>query len=105
MVCFPLLLSHCPRALVPSGAHSCVQVVSLTQIQLEEAMKPARFDAPVPQQLPLGERSSLVIEPGTSVSSKEKTSAVVSGPIGSLLAGEKIQFGTSVCPKAYESKY
>ncbi|KAL3678323.1 hypothetical protein R1sor_021279 [Riccia sorocarpa] len=82
------------------GTRSTLQVVSLTQIQLEEAMKPVRFDGPV-AQLPLGERSSLVLEPGTSVSSataKEKTPAAVSGPIGSLLAGEKIQFGAVTSP-------
>ncbi|KAG6549004.1 hypothetical protein Mapa_009446 [Marchantia paleacea] len=83
------------------GTRSTLQVVSLTQIQLEEAMKPVRFEVPVPQQLPLGERSSLVLEPGTSVgsvTSKDKTTASVTGPIGSLLAGEKIQFGAVTSP-------
>ncbi|KAL2634522.1 hypothetical protein R1flu_006001 [Riccia fluitans] len=80
------------------GTRSTLQVVSLTQIQLEEAMKPVRFDGPV-AQLPLGERSSLVLEPvASSVTAKEKTSASVSGPIGSLLAGEKIQFGAVTSP-------
>lgn len=72
------------------------QVVSLTQIQLEEAMKPARYEAPLPQQLPLGERGSMVLDPGTTVASmagKDKLSGSATGPIGSLLAGDKIQFG------------
>lgn len=72
------------------------QVVSLTQIQLEEAMKPVRYEAPVPQQLPLKERGSMVLDPGTTVASiagKDKLSSSATGPIGSLLAGDKIQFG------------
>lgn len=70
--------------------------MSLTQIQLEEAMKPARYEAPASQQLPLEARGSMVLDPGTSVASlagKEKLSASATGPIGSLLAGDKIQFG------------
>jgi hypothetical protein len=71
-------------------------VVSLTQIQLEEAMKPARYEAPVSQQLPLESRGSMVLDPGTTVASlagKDKVSVSATGPIGSLLAGDKIQFG------------
>lgn len=70
--------------------------MSLTQIQLEEAMKPARYEAPVSQQLPLEARGSMVLDPGTTVASlagKDKLSASATGPIGSLLAGDKIQFG------------
>ena len=71
-------------------------MVSLTQIQLEEAMKPARYESPVSQQLPLEARGSMVLDPGTTVASlagKDKLSASATGPIGSLLAGDKIQFG------------
>lgn len=71
-------------------------MVSLTQIQLEEAMKPARYEAIVSQQLPLEARGSMVLDPGTTVASmagKDKFSVPTAGPIGSLLAGGKIQFG------------
>ncbi|CAM6081698.1 unnamed protein product [Calypogeia fissa] len=83
------------------GTRSTLQVVSLTQIQLEEAMKPVRFESAVSQQLPFGDRGTLVLEPVASVSSasgKDKPSASPSGPVGSLLAGEKIQFGAVTSP-------
>lgn len=70
--------------------------MSLTQIQLEEAMKPARYGAPVAQKLPVDARGSMVLDSGTTVASmaaKEKISGFVTGPVGSLLAGDKIQFG------------
>ncbi|CAK9274853.1 unnamed protein product [Sphagnum jensenii] len=77
------------------------QVVSLTQIQLEEAMKPGRFEAPRPQQLSIGEPSSMVLDPGMPVPSmarKDKLSSSAAGPIGSLLAGDRIQFGAMTSP-------
>nr|XP_024389670.1 uncharacterized protein LOC112289022 isoform X3 [Physcomitrium patens] len=80
------------------GTQSTRQVVSLTQIQLEEAMKPARYGAPVAQKLPVDARGSMVLDSGTTVASmaaKEKISGFVTGPVGSLLAGDKIQFVTS----------
>lgn len=83
------------------GTHSTRQVVSLTQIQLEEAMKPARYEASVSQQLPLEVRGSMVLDPGTTVASlagKEKISTSATGPIGSLLGGDKIQFGAVTSP-------
>ncbi|XP_024380724.1 uncharacterized protein [Physcomitrium patens] len=83
------------------GTHSTRQVVSLTQIQLEEAMKPARYEAIVSQQLPLEARGSMVLDPGTTVASmagKDKFSVPTAGPIGSLLAGGKIQFGAVTSP-------
>jgi hypothetical protein len=75
--------------------------VSLTQIQLEEAMKPGRFEAPRPQQLSIGEPSSMVLDPGMPVPSmarKDKLSSSAAGPIGSLLAGDRIQFGAMTSP-------
>lgn len=59
-------------------------------------MKPARHDAPVAQQLPLEARGSLVLDPGTTVASlagKDKLFVPATGPIGTLLSGDKIQFG------------
>ncbi|XP_024528237.1 uncharacterized protein LOC9632822 isoform X1 [Selaginella moellendorffii] len=78
------------------------EVVTLTQIQLEEAMKPARFEVPLPLQVPLSEHLSSGLESTStpSVTAKEKgpRPAAASGPVNSLLAGEKIQFGAVTMP-------
>ncbi|KAH9320870.1 hypothetical protein KI387_015509, partial [Taxus chinensis] len=76
------------------------QVVSLTQIQLEEAMKPVSFEAKRAPLLPLGDRGGMPLESGKSVISvlaqdKPLSSTV---PLNSLLAGEKIQFGAVTSP-------
>lgn len=73
------------------------QVMSLTQSQLDEAMKPAKFDAHVS----VGESSFTVTEssvPLTSISAKDKSFSSAASPINSLLAGEKIQFGAVTSP-------
>lgn len=60
----------------------------LTQTQLEEAMRPAKFE----QQA----GSSFSLEPNNALSATvttEKAFPTSSSPINSLLAGEKIQFG------------
>ena len=65
----------------------------LTQSQLDEAMKPGRFDTHVAS---IGDRSSSVAEPIITTSSlltKDKSFSSAASPINSLLAGEKIQFG------------
>lgn len=94
------------------GQRSTQEVVSLTQIQLEEAMKPIRFEGPLAQKLPMSERVSMVFEPGMSVPSTVvhekaptpvKASVSVSGPISSLLAGETIQFGAVTSPTLISS--
>ncbi|XP_030451968.1 uncharacterized protein LOC115673859 isoform X1 [Syzygium oleosum] len=73
------------------------QVMSLTQSQLDEAMKPAKFDA----RVSVGESSFTVTEgsvPLTSISAKDKSFSSAASPINSLLAGEKIQFGAVTSP-------
>lgn len=73
------------------------QVMALTQTQLDEAMKPARFESHVPS---IGDRSSGVIEPSKLSSSivQEKSFSSTASPLNSLLAGEKIQFGAVTSP-------
>ncbi|XP_052195227.1 uncharacterized protein LOC127803195 [Diospyros lotus] len=74
------------------------QVMPLTQSQLDEAMKPGRFDTHVAS---IGDRSSSVAEPIITTSSlltKDKSFSSAASPINSLLAGEKIQFGAVTSP-------
>ena len=76
--------------------------MALTQTQLDEAMKPGRFDTYVAS---IGDHASSVTEsimPSASASilAKDKAFSSATSPINSLLAGEKIQFG-----KAYVSKH
>lgn len=88
------------------GQRSNQEVVSLTQIQLEEAMKPFRLDVPFPESVRSPEKAVATLEPGLPCSSSlsvEKTitsakAAKASGPLSSLLAGEKIQFGAVTSP-------
>ncbi|KAF8023152.1 hypothetical protein BT93_F0600 [Corymbia citriodora subsp. variegata] len=73
------------------------QVMSLTQSQLDEAMKPAKFD----ERVSVGESNFTVTEssvPLTSISAKDKSFSSAASPINSLLAGEKIQFGAVTSP-------
>lgn len=73
------------------------QVMSLTQTQLDEAMKPALFDA----HMASNKVQSSVSESAMTASSilpKEKPFSSVSSPINSLLAGERIQFGAVTSP-------
>ena len=66
--------------------------MTLTQSQLDEAMKPAKFDT----RASVGEPSfphGEVSMPLASTSTKEKSFSSATSPITSLLAGEKIQFG------------
>lgn len=71
--------------------------MSLTQSQLDEAMKPAKFDAHVS----VGESTFTASEgsvPLASISAKDKSFSSAASPIDSLLAGEKIQFGEQFFP-------
>ncbi|XP_057959881.1 uncharacterized protein LOC131152172 isoform X3 [Malania oleifera] len=70
------------------------QVMALTQSQLDEAMKPGRFEKHVAS---IGDHPGSVTEPSmsSSILAKEKSFSSVTSPINSLLAGEKIQFVTS----------
>uniref|UniRef100_A0A2P2M5N5 Uncharacterized protein n=1 Tax=Rhizophora mucronata TaxID=61149 RepID=A0A2P2M5N5_RHIMU len=73
------------------------QVMSLTQTQLEEAMKPVQFDP----HSSVGDTNNSVNEPSlpsSSILAKEKSFASTPSPINSLLAGEKIQFGAVTSP-------
>ncbi|XVF59429.1 hypothetical protein PTKIN_Ptkin07bG0275100 [Pterospermum kingtungense] len=73
------------------------QVMTLTQTQLDDAMKPAQFDSCAP----IGDRTSSVTDPSMPSSSlllKDKSFSSSSSPINSLLAGEKIQFGAVTSP-------
>ncbi|KAI7743839.1 hypothetical protein M8C21_026975 [Ambrosia artemisiifolia] len=75
------------------------QVISLTQIQLDEAMKPLSFNSThIPS---IGDHTTLVNEPilpSSSILTKGKSVSSSSSPINSLLAGEKIQFGAVTSP-------
>ncbi|XP_031115340.1 uncharacterized protein LOC116019324 isoform X2 [Ipomoea triloba] len=68
------------------------------QSQLEEAMKPVRFDAHVSS---VGSHSSSVSGPSlpsSKILANDKSFASTASPINSLLAGEKIQFGAVTSP-------
>ncbi|XP_076952629.1 uncharacterized protein LOC143626407 [Bidens hawaiensis] len=78
------------------------QVIPLTQTQLDEAMKPARFNTiNTAYVTSIGDHTTLVSEPVLSSSSmltKGKAISSSSSPVNSLLAGEKIQFGAVTSP-------
>lgn len=74
------------------------QVMALTQSQLDEAMKPARFDT---HAASIGDHTNSANEPSIPSSStltKDKQFATAASPVNSLLAGEKIQFGAVTSP-------
>lgn len=68
------------------------QVMPLTQTQLEEAMKPAKFEQAGPG-FPLESNHAL-----SPTATTEKACTSSASPINSLLAGEKIQFGAVTSP-------
>ena len=73
-------------------------MISFTQIQLEEAMKPFRLEGHFPDQSHIPERAPVLLDTGVPhivVSGSEKSTIPINvpGSISSLLAGEKIQFG------------
>lgn len=75
------------------------QVIPLTQTQLDEAMKPARFNTT--HVTSIGDHTPLVSEsilPSSMILTKGKSISSSSSPINSLLAGEKIQFGAVTSP-------
>lgn len=65
--------------------------MSLSQTQIDEAMKPARYDS----HISAGGHSSSTdpMLQTSSILAKDKTFSTGASPISSLLAGEKIQFG------------
>lgn len=72
------------------------QVMALTQSQLDEAMKPAKFES----RVSIGEHSIEVTEhinaSCSATLTKEIPFSSSASPINSLLAGEKIQFGEHI---------
>ncbi|KAI4325523.1 hypothetical protein MLD38_030911 [Melastoma candidum] len=85
-----------------SGISQQVQVMQLTQSQLDEAMKPAEFD----RVASAGDHNIAVTEPimaSSSVLTKDKSFSSAASPINSLLAGEKIQFGAVTSPTVLPS--
>lgn len=69
--------------------------MTLTQTQLDEAMKPEQFDS----HASVGDHNSSVSEPtmpSSSILTKDKPFSSAASPINSLLAGEKIQFGEHI---------
>ncbi|KAI3799035.1 hypothetical protein L1987_34323 [Smallanthus sonchifolius] len=80
-------------------AQSDQQVIPLTQIQLDEAMKPSRFNTT--HITSIGDHTTLDNEPklpSSLILTKGKSVSSSSSPINSLLAGEKIQFGAVTSP-------
>ena len=76
--------------------------MALTQTQLDEAMKPGRFDtcvASIGDHTSSGTESIMPLS-SPSILAKDKAFSSAASPINSLLAGEKIQFG-----KAYLSQH
>ncbi|KAH6760297.1 hypothetical protein C2S51_017246 [Perilla frutescens var. frutescens] len=72
------------------------KVMSLSQTQIDEAMKPARYDSHISA---VGGHSSPVSDPILPSSlTRDKTFSSGASPINSLLAGEKIQFGAVTSP-------
>lgn len=69
------------------------QVMPLTQTQLEEAMRPAKFEQQAGSGFPLD--SNRALSPTVTT---EKVFPSSASPINSLLAGEKIQFGAVTSP-------
>ncbi|KAK1438086.1 hypothetical protein QVD17_03889 [Tagetes erecta] len=74
------------------------QVIPLTQVQLDEAMKPSRFNTK--HITSIGDRPTLDNDPilPSSILTKGKSDPSSSSPINSLLAGQKIQFGAVTSP-------
>ncbi|KAK8321098.1 hypothetical protein V6Z12_A12G080400 [Gossypium hirsutum] len=83
-----------------SWGNSCInqKVMTLTQTQLDDAMKPVQFDTCPP----IRDRNSSVTNPSmpppSSILLKDKSFSNATSPINSLLAGEKIQFGAVTSP-------
>ncbi|CAI9763293.1 unnamed protein product [Fraxinus pennsylvanica] len=73
------------------------QVMALTQTQLEEAMKPARYDSHISVEGNSSTASDPVLA-SSSMLTKDKSLSSGASPINSLLAGERIQFGAVTSP-------
>ncbi|KAI3973600.1 hypothetical protein MKX01_038722 [Papaver californicum] len=87
-----------PAYLGSWGSARNQQVMTLTQTQLDDAMKTARFDSHVPS---IGDLTTAAIDrskPSSSILSQDKSFSSTASPLSSLLAGEKIQFGAVTSP-------
>ncbi|XP_068651446.1 uncharacterized protein [Aristolochia californica] len=94
------VMENVPTSLAPwANPRISQQVMALTQTQLDEAMKPGRFDANVSH---IVDHANVVKEPNklsTSLLSQDnKPFSSAASPLNSLLAGEKIQFGAVTSP-------
>ncbi|XP_004301560.1 PREDICTED: uncharacterized protein LOC101306533 [Fragaria vesca subsp. vesca] len=77
------------------NSQSNQQVMSLTQTQLDDAMKPGHFDSRAAVESLTTSVSSMS---SSSILAKDKLFSSAANPINSLLAGEKIQFGAVTSP-------
>ncbi|XP_062002882.1 uncharacterized protein LOC133720542 isoform X1 [Rosa rugosa] len=77
------------------NSRSNQQVMSLTQTQLDDAMKPGHFDSRAAVESLTTSVSSMS---SSSILTKDKSFSSAANPINSLLAGEKIQFGAVTSP-------
>ncbi|KAL6961491.1 hypothetical protein U1Q18_039260 [Sarracenia purpurea var. burkii] len=77
------------------------QQVNLIQTQLDEAMKPGRFEPHVPSTEDHTNSVTEPIMPSSSILTKDKSLSSSAIPINSLLAGEKIQFGAVISPTVF----
>ncbi|KAI3913548.1 hypothetical protein MKX01_022129 [Papaver californicum] len=68
------------------------QVMTLTQTQLDDAMKTTRFDGDFTAS------ANDCSKPSSSILSQDKSFSSPASPLSSLLAGEKIQFGAVTSP-------
>ncbi|KAG6424673.1 hypothetical protein SASPL_115093 [Salvia splendens] len=92
------VVSNSGKECEPGLFDSKNMVMSLSQTQIDEAMKPARYDSHISA---VGGHSSPVsgqVLPPSSILTKDKTFSSGASPINSLLAGEKIQFGAVTSP-------
>ncbi|XP_068635967.1 uncharacterized protein [Aristolochia californica] len=94
------VVENVPTSLAPwANPRISQQVMALTQTQLDEAMKPGRFDANVS---PIVDHASVVKDPSKPsialLSQDNKPFSSAASPLNSLLAGEKIQFGAVTSP-------
>ncbi|KAK1263165.1 hypothetical protein QJS04_geneDACA021719 [Acorus gramineus] len=85
-----------PASLVPWGNTQITQqVITLTQNQLDDAMKPAHFDTHVTS---IGDHTNVTLEVNKRSKPIVPQDKPYSSPLNSLLAGEKIQFGAVTSP-------
>ncbi|XP_047950020.1 uncharacterized protein LOC125195816 isoform X2 [Salvia hispanica] len=92
------VVSNSGKECEPGLFDSKNMVMSLSQTQIDEAMKPARFDSHISA---VGGHSNPIsgqVLPPSSILTKDKTFSSGASPINSLLAGEKIQFGAVTSP-------